>query len=122
MQVHKALKLTRKFHRLTQEELAVKLGISKSYLSQIESEKRTVSLELLEKYQQEFGIPVSNLLLFSEALENNSRLEKGRVKVARKLLRIASWLFGEDQEGGHMEKHHNEIQSKPAILKNHPVT
>ena len=45
-----ALRLMRVFHDMSQTNLADKLGISKSYLSEIEKgEKKKVTLDLLEQ-------------------------------------------------------------------------
>ncbi|MCZ7597545.1 MAG: helix-turn-helix domain-containing protein [Gammaproteobacteria bacterium] len=49
-----ALRLVRDYHRLDQRELAGKLGISPSYLSELEKGKKKPSLELLEKYRGGF--------------------------------------------------------------------
>ena len=68
-----ALRLIRVYHDMKQNELAGRLGISKSHLSEIESGKKTPRLELVERYASEFGIPTSSILFFSEYLENPSR-------------------------------------------------
>lgn len=91
--IHRALKTFRVFHGLTQAELSVKLEMSKSYLSEIESGKKSVGYDLLEKYADLFDIPVSSLVFFSEALENsNSIPEKFRTVVAGKILTIMEWV------------------------------
>lgn len=90
--LNEALRLVRVYHDTNQSKLAEKLEISPSYLSEIESGKKTPTLELLEKYSSVFDIPPSSLLLFSESLENDSFAEKARVSVARKMLKIMNWL------------------------------
>mgnify|MGYP006151216343 CR=1 FL=1 len=45
--LHKALKTVREVHRMQQGELAERLGISRSHLSEIESGKKAASVELL---------------------------------------------------------------------------
>lgn len=69
--LHKPLKLMRVFHELTQKELADKLGISKSHLSEIEAGKKTPTIALLNRYAEIFEVPVSSIFLFSENLDNN---------------------------------------------------
>jgi transcriptional regulator with XRE-family HTH domain len=64
--LHIALKLLRTSHDFSQKELAQKLGISKSHLSEIESAKKTPSLALLEHYGQIFEVPVSSILFLAE--------------------------------------------------------
>lgn len=90
--LNEALKLVRIFHHINQSDLAKKIGISRSYLSEIESGKKTPSIEILNKYSDVFDIPPSSLLLFSENLENDTFTEKSRVKVAKKIVSIMNWL------------------------------
>lgn len=87
-----ALRLVRVFHGINQSQLAEKLCISRSYLSEIESGKKTASIELLEKYSDVFDTPPSSLLLFSETLESNTFTEKTRVLVAKKIIKIMDWI------------------------------
>ena len=54
-----ALRLIRVFHDMKQTELAQRLGISKSYLSEIESGKKPPRMDLIERYVSEFDIPSS---------------------------------------------------------------
>ena len=65
---HEALRLVRVFHDLNQSTLAERLEISKSFLSEIESGKKTISLELLNKYAEIFNMPVSSLMFFAELM------------------------------------------------------
>lgn len=90
--LNRALKLLRTFHQLNQTELAQRLSISNSYLSEIESGNKKPGLDLLEKYSSVFRIPVSSILLFSEKLEDNRPSEKLREKAADKILRILEWI------------------------------
>ena len=85
-----ALRLIRVFHDTKQVELAARLGISKSYLSEIERGRKTASVELIERYSSEFGIPASSILFFAEGLTNPSRsataAEKAKGAIARKVI------------------------------------
>jgi transcriptional regulator with XRE-family HTH domain len=60
----KALRLIRVFHDLSQKDLAEKLEISKSYISEIESGKKTPTIDLLNKYSNFFDIPTKRLFIF----------------------------------------------------------
>ena len=91
-----ALKLIRQFHNIRQGKLATDIGISNSYLSEIESGKKEVTLDLLKKYSEYFNIPISSLMLFSEKLEDNSIAEKFRVGFAAKLKQIMEWVVAKD--------------------------
>ena len=101
----RALRLIRVFHDLNQSQLASRLEVSRSHISEIESGKKAPSLELLDKYSTAFKIPTSSLLLFSEKLQDNSFAEKTRVSVARKIEIMLTWLseaeMGEDEKAGH---------------------
>ncbi|UTA79267.1 helix-turn-helix transcriptional regulator [Halomonas sp. XH26] len=91
--INRALKTIRQFHGLTQAELALKLNMSKSYLSEIESGKKSIGYDLLEKYSELFDVPVSSLVFFSENLEEADTIpEKFRSVVADKILKIMEWV------------------------------
>ena len=95
--LHRALKLLRTYHQLSQIELAKRLAISNSYLSEIESGNKAPGLELLEKYAELFKIPASSILLFSEAItEERKPGTKLRVGAADKILRLLEWLEERD--------------------------
>jgi transcriptional regulator with XRE-family HTH domain len=66
--IGEAFRIVRVFNDMTQQELAEKLGISAGYLSQIESNKRTPTLETIKDFSKFFGIPASSLIFFSEQL------------------------------------------------------
>ena len=67
--------------------------MSKSYLSEIESGKKSVGYDLLEKYSELFDVPVSSLVFFSENLEEADTIpEKFRSVVADKILNIMEWV------------------------------
>jgi transcriptional regulator with XRE-family HTH domain len=90
--LNEALKQIRLFHKLNQKELAEKLKVSKSYISEIESSKKSVSMDMLKKYSDVFSIPPSSLLLFSENLEAYSRSERIRLKCAKKVVNLMAWV------------------------------
>lgn len=87
-----ALRLIRVYHDLKQQELAEKLEISKSYLSEIESGKKTPTIELIEKYASQFGIPASSILFFSENLEDPSKASKVKNAIAGKVLQFLQFV------------------------------
>ena len=85
-----ALRLIRVFHDMKQTELAGRLSISKSYLSEIESGKKQPRMDLVERYSSEFGIPSSSILFFAESLAHPSgsatAAHKARSVIARKVI------------------------------------
>ena len=73
--IHKALNLIRIFHQIKQKELAEKLKISRSYISEIESGKKKPSYDLLQRYSNVFNVPVSSLFIISEFIEKGKTME-----------------------------------------------
>jgi transcriptional regulator with XRE-family HTH domain len=97
--LHKALRHLRRYHQMTQEQLAKRLEISNNYLSEIESGKkaRALTIDLLERYAQVFDVPVSSLMLFSEQLDSDRRSEKLRVAIAAKVLKVMDWIDADEE-------------------------
>jgi DNA-binding XRE family transcriptional regulator len=61
-------------------------------LSEIESGKKTPSIDLVDKYSSFFRIPASSLLYFSEQLEKDNFTERARVSIAKKIIKIMNWV------------------------------
>ena len=95
--LHRALRLLRTYHQLKQTELADRLGISNSYLSEIEKGVKPPNIELLDAYASHFKMPVSSILLFSEAIgEPRKPSTRIRVAAADKILRLLEWIDERD--------------------------
>jgi|SRR5450830_1463978 len=90
--LNEALRLVRVYHDISQTRLCSELGVSNSYLSEIESAKKQPSLDLLSKYSDYFDIPVSSLLFFSENLENKKVTDKLRIGTAKKIVELLQWV------------------------------
>lgn len=90
--LHEALRLIRLFHDISQTELARRLGISKSYLSEIETGKKPPTLALLQQYSTEFKLPMSSIMFFSEALEKNSFAERTRLRISQKVIALLNFI------------------------------
>jgi len=90
--LNEALRLIRAYHDISQTQLSSELGVSNSYLSEIESGKKSPSLDLLKKYSEYFDVPVSSLIFFSENLDNTKISDKLRVGTARKIVSILQWV------------------------------
>ena len=97
--LHEALRLLRRYHGKTQKELAAQLGISNTYLSEIETgaKKDSFTVELLSKYAEVFNMPVSSLMLFSENIDPSRRGEKLRVRAASKVLKVLAWIYEQEK-------------------------
>ena len=95
----KALKLISQYNKIKQKDMAFLLDISQSHLSEIESGKNTISIEILDKYSSIFELKTSQILLFSEQLENEKPFSKAiRAFVADKILRIMEWKISQDEK------------------------
>ena len=57
-----ALRLIRVYHDLKQKEAAERLGVSTSYISEIERGTKTPTLDVIDRYSREFDIPVSSIM------------------------------------------------------------
>lgn len=88
--VNEALRLLRIFYGYKAIELAKKIEISQSYLSEIENGKKEPSLEILKKYSETFKIKVSTLLLFSEELEKDEKNIKK--DIGKKMIKLLQFL------------------------------
>jgi transcriptional regulator with XRE-family HTH domain len=69
MNFSKAIKIIRSVKNLEQRQLAKKIGVDSSYISLIESGKRTPSEKIITKISKELTIP-NNLILLLSSEEN----------------------------------------------------
>lgn len=82
------LKRTRTIYGYKATEMSSMLGISTSYLSEIENNKKQPSLELLEKYAKIYGIRLSSLILLSENFEEAEKNGKGAVIIRNMMMHL----------------------------------
>ncbi|MDH2481117.1 MULTISPECIES: helix-turn-helix domain-containing protein [Acinetobacter calcoaceticus/baumannii complex] len=91
--IHRTLKAIRKFHGISQAELASELNISKSYLCELEAGKKSVSYTFLEEFSRYFDIPTSSLVYLSENIENPEKISKKfKLFATSKLINILEWI------------------------------
>lgn len=88
----KALKLVRQYHRLSLTEGAEKLRLSKSFLSELENDKKKVSMDVLYKYSEAYEIPISSVMLFTEMTQSQGLPEKVRFFAVEKISRMLEWV------------------------------
>ena len=89
--INEALRLVRVFHNLKQKDLADVLKLSASYLNEIESGKKQVTMEVLQKYSDYFKIPASSLLYFAEQKNKHSG-ESVANPIATKAIKMLDWI------------------------------
>lgn len=95
--LNQALRLIRTYHDLSQTELCKKLGISNSYLSEIESGKKQPTIDILTKYSEYFEIPLSSILFFSESIDAPKPTTKLRTSIAKKVINILEWVENKNE-------------------------
>lgn len=86
-----ALRLLRIFNGYKSAELAKKLELSQSYVSELENGKKQPTMEVLDKYAKVFEMKKSTLMLFAESLEGDEIKNDKKQRIARagmKLLKI----------------------------------
>jgi transcriptional regulator with XRE-family HTH domain len=86
------LKRMRNIYGYKASEMSKALGISQSYLSEIENEKKSPNLELLQKYADFFQIKLSSLILIAETYENSNSQEKGENLIGRMMIQLVEKL------------------------------
>jgi transcriptional regulator with XRE-family HTH domain len=82
-----ALRLIRVFHDCKTSTLAKGIDISPSYLSEIESGKKTPSMDILKRYADYFDTTVSAIMFFSEDIEAE-RKKPVKTAVRNKLIKF----------------------------------
>ena len=83
-----ALKRIRMIYGYKALEMSELLQISKSYLSEIENNKKKPSLDLLEKYSEIYGIKLSSLILLSENYEEANKNNKGDKFIRNMMIKL----------------------------------
>jgi transcriptional regulator with XRE-family HTH domain len=75
-----ALRLLRVFHDIKSKDLAKKLGISTSYLSEIEKGRKDITLKIIKKYASVFNTTPSAIMLIIENSNSNDKSIKKYIK------------------------------------------
>lgn len=83
-----ALRLIRVFHDVKLTELAATIGVSAGYLSEVENGKKPATIELVQLYAKEFGVPASAIMFFSEDLDPKSAKSKVKAKIRTNMLKF----------------------------------
>lgn len=107
--LNKALKLIRSYYDISQSELSSQLGLSNSYLSEIESGKKQPSIEILTKYSDYFDIPLSSILFFSESLDKPRPTDQLRVGMAKTIISLLEW---NEARNAAKERRQNKVQAR----------
>ena len=87
-----ALRLLRIFNGYKSAELAKKLELSQSYVSELENGKKQPTMEVLDKYAKVFEMKKSTLMLFAESLEGEEIKNDKKQRIARAGMKLLTLL------------------------------
>lgn len=90
--INEALRLVRVYHDLSLADAGKRVGLSKSYISEIEKGHKKVTMDVLEKYSLAFDVPMSSLLFFAERAGDQEFSDNARQFVAEKALKMLDWI------------------------------
>ena len=80
------LKGVRKCSNITQVDFAKKIQVSQSYISKLEKNEISPSIELLDKYAEFFNVEPEIFLRFRKLEDHKSLAKKIRIALFRKLV------------------------------------
>lgn len=83
--IGEVVRVTRIANDLTTEDLSEKSQVSKSYINEIEKDKKTPSNDILNKLSKEFDLEFEDLLLLEE-YHNSLIGKKEKLEIYRMLL------------------------------------
>jgi len=72
--------------------MADRLSVTQSLVSDIEGARKSVSMDLLERYSNAVGVPMSQLLFFAEEIEGQPVARRGQLIIAENVLKILEKL------------------------------
>jgi transcriptional regulator with XRE-family HTH domain len=96
--INDALRLLRLYCGFSQTEMAAKLGITQSMVSDVEGSRKNVTMDLLEAYSSGVGIRMSQLLFFAEEIEGQPIARRGQLIVADKVIKLLERLKPNEHE------------------------
>lgn len=90
--VGQALKSIRGIYGYKAKEVADELGISAGYLSEIESEKKQPSLEMIEAFSKFYKIRMSSIFYLAEEIPDDSNNGELRNSIRNRAFKIIEIL------------------------------
>jgi len=96
----RTLRAIRLFHGQSLAEAASNLDCAKSFISDLENDKRSPSLDTLERYAAVYDIPVSSIMLLieSETRKSKSLRESIKMAVTKKLLGVLEMMAPKERD------------------------
>ena len=86
--IGETLKRLRGIYGYSARDMSSLLGISSSYLSEIERGKKKPSLKMINCYAEIFGMRPSSLLRFSEEFDRAEYHEKGQEFISKLMVKL----------------------------------
>lgn len=102
--IGEVLKRMRKIYGYKASEMSTLLGISSSYLSEIENGKKQPSLDLLKKYSEILGIKLSSLILLAESFEEAEAEGKGAIMIRQMMMGLINKMTIVQEENEEIRK------------------
>jgi transcriptional regulator with XRE-family HTH domain len=96
--INEALRLLRLYCGYSQADMAKRLSIAQSMISDIESGRKNVTMDLLEAYSEAVGVRMSQLLFFAEEIDGQPIARRGQLIIADKVLKALEKLKPRDRE------------------------
>lgn len=96
--INEALRLLRLYCQFSQAEMAKRLNVAQSLVSDVESARKAVSMDLLQAYSDTAGIKMSQLLFFAEEIEGQPIARRGQLIIADKVLKLLEKLHPVERE------------------------
>lgn len=94
--INEALRLLRLYCGLSQAEMAKRLSVAQSMVSDIEGGRKNVTMDLLEAYSAAVGVRMSQLLFFAEEIEGQPISRRGQLIIAEQVLKLLEKLKPRD--------------------------
>ncbi len=96
--INEALRLLRLYCGFSQAEMAKRLSVTQSLISDIEGGRKNVTMDLLQSYSDTVDVRMSQLLFFAEEIEGQPIARRGQLIVADKVLKLLEKLKPNDRE------------------------
>lgn len=96
--INEALRLLRLYCGFSQAEMAKRLSVTQSMVSDIESGRKNVTMDLLEAYSSAVKVRMSQLLFFAEEIDGQPIARRGQLIVAEKVLNLLEKMKPAERE------------------------
>ncbi|MBU9632078.1 helix-turn-helix domain-containing protein [Burkholderia multivorans] len=94
-----ALRLIRVYHDLKQKEISVRVGVGTPTISMLESGQRQPSVDVLQKYADAFGVPMSSILFLAEQLAEPPIQRPVSKTIHKTVIQILNWIADKHEQG-----------------------